>query len=409
MLGRLHKSPFNLHVCPDSAIRMMTPLAGANDRFALKLGLFYAAYFLFGGIQLPYFPLWLEARGFDAGSIGIAIAVPMVVRVIVVPIATHQADRFGALKPALILSALGGALAMTAVGLLEGVVAILLAFTIAAVFFSPALSITDAYAVSGLRARGRAYGPVRLWGSVAFIAGNVGAGLLLEWIAPGHLIWLLVGALTAATVAAIALAPLDAGQSDDSTPQTHSLSGLLRSPAFIAIAAGTALIQGSHALLYGFSTLDWRAAGISGPMIGVLWGIGVVAEVVLFALSARIPARFGPTLLMATGATGALLRWIAMAFDPPVAALPLLQLLHAASFGATHLGTMGYLARAVPRQFAATAQGAVATVSGIVMASATGLSGWLYGATGSLAYLVMAAMALAGLGCAIAAGRWWKS
>jgi PPP family 3-phenylpropionic acid transporter len=387
---------------------MTAPARYSTDHFALRLGLFYAAYFLFGGIQLPYFPLWLEARGFDASGIGIAIAVPMIVRVIVVPIASHQADRFRALKPALIIAAAGGTLTMTAVGLLEGVIAILVAFTIAAMFFSPALSITDAYALSGLRTRGRPYGPVRLWGSVAFIAGNVGAGLLLEWIAPGHLIWLIVAALAAATVAAVALAPLDIGPPEPAG-EAHSLAGLLGSPAFIAVAAGASLIQGSHALLYGFSTLDWRAAGISGPMIGVLWGIGVVAEIVLFALSARIPVAFGPTLLMATGAAGALVRWVAMAFDPPVAALPALQLLHAASFGATHLGTMGYLARAVPRQFAATAQGAAATVSGIVMAAATGLSGWLYGATGSLAYLAMAAMALAGLGCALAARRWWKA
>ena len=33
----------------------------STDGFALKLGLFYAAYFLIGGIQLPFFPVWLEA------------------------------------------------------------------------------------------------------------------------------------------------------------------------------------------------------------------------------------------------------------------------------------------------------------------------------------------------------------
>jgi PPP family 3-phenylpropionic acid transporter len=87
----------------------------------------------------------------------------------------------------------------------------------------------------------------------------------------------------------------------------------------------------------------------------------------------------------------------------------MLQLLHAASFGATHLGTMGFLARAVPRGFAATAQGAVGTASGIVMALATALSGVLYAGAGSLAYLAMAAMALAGLGLALLAGRLSKA
>ena len=62
---------------------------------------------------------------------------------------------------------------------------------------------------------------------------------------------------------------------------------------------------------------------------------------------------------------------------------------------------MGFLARAVPRELAATAQGFVATWSGIVSASATLASGFVYAASGSLAYLVMAAMALVGLASAL--------
>ena len=80
---------------------------------------------------------------------------------------------------------------------MDGAVAILAAFTVAMAALSPMLSLSDAYALAGLGARGRTYGPVRLWGSVAFIAGNVGAGFLLEVIAPGHLIWLIVLALVA--------------------------------------------------------------------------------------------------------------------------------------------------------------------------------------------------------------------
>jgi MFS transporter, PPP family, 3-phenylpropionic acid transporter len=97
-----------------------------------------------------------------------------------------------------------------------------------------------------------------------------------------------------------------------------------------------------------------------------------------------------------------------MAFDPPAAALPLLQVLHAASFGATHLGAMGFLARGVPRELAATSQGLIATVSGVVSASAMGISGLVYAASGSLAYLMMAAMALTGLASALYAGRKWR-
>ena len=387
-------------------------MAGASqfstDGFALRLGLFYAAYFLFGGIQLPFFPLWLESRGLDAQTIGLVIAVPTLLRIVATPIITHQADRHRALKATLLIGSVVGLLAMTVVGLVEGPVAILIAFAVAMLGLAPMLSLSDAYALSGLGARGKTYGPVRLWGSVAFIAGNVGAGLILEVIAPGNLIWLIVFALVGVVVAAALLTPLDTGRAPAPDTPRPSPKVLLRNPTFLAVALASSMVQGSHALYYGFSTLEWRASGLDGTAIGLLWGLGVAAEVALFAVSGRLPAWLSPTVLLAIGGMGAIVRWTAMAFDPPAALLPALQILHAASFGAAHLGAMGFMARAVPRELAATAQGLVATWSGIVTASATAISGLVYAASGSLAYLVMAGMALIGLMSAPYAGRRWR-
>jgi MFS transporter, PPP family, 3-phenylpropionic acid transporter len=246
---------------------------------------------------------------------------------------------------------------------------------------------------------------VRLWGSVAFIAGNVGAGFLLERMAPGHLIWLIVSALAVVVVAALVLTPLDKSPRPVSAVPAASPKTLLRNPTFLAVVLASSMVQGSHAFYYGFSAVQWRGEGLDGRLIGLLWGLGVLAEIVLFALSARLPKSLPPTALLAIGGVGAVIRWTAMAFDTPVALLPALQLLHAASFGAAHLGMMGFLARAVPRELAATAQGFAATWSGIVNASATFASGFVYAATGSFAYLLMATMALIGLISALYAGR----
>jgi MFS transporter, PPP family, 3-phenylpropionic acid transporter len=159
-------------------------------------------------------------------------------------------------------------------------------------------------------------------------------------------------------------------------------------------AAAASLIQASHAVYYGFSTLDWQAAGYDGVTIGALWAIGVIAEIALFALSGRRP--IGPTALMLIGAAGAVVRWLAMAADPPLALLPALQCLHALSFGATHLGALGFIARAAPPALAASAQGYLAVAQGLVMAAAMGLAGVLYARFGGLAYGVMALIAAAG-------------
>jgi len=384
-------------------------MAGApqfsTDRFALKLGLFYAAYFFFGGVQLPFFPLWLEARGLDARDIGLIIAVPALVRIIVTPIVTHQADRYQALEATLVIGSMVGLIGVTVTGLVASPIAILLAFAVAMAALSPMLSLSDAYALSGLGARERNYGPVRLWGSVAFIAGNVGAGFLLERMAPGHLIWLIVSALAVVVVAALALTPLDPSPRPVAATPAASPKTLLRNPAFLAVVLASSMVQGSHAFYYGFSAVQWRAEGLDGRLIGLLWGLGVLAEIVLFAAQGRLPVFARPELFLMLGAAGGALRWAAMALDPPAAALPALQLLHAASFGATHLGTLGFLAAKAPARQFATAQGIVAVTGGITMAGATALSGVLFAAFGSIAYAAMASAAVAGGAAAYVAHR----
>jgi len=364
---------------------------------------FYAALFVALGVQLPFLPLWLAAKGLDAGAIGVALALPMVVRVFAIPLATRGADRHDALRTAILIAAAMAVLGYGVVGLAQGAVAITMALALASAFYTPIMPLADAYALRGLGGLKRAYGPVRLWGSAAFIVGSFGAGLLLDLIAARDLIWLVVAALTLTAAAAYALSPLPAREGSLSATRVSSARELLRDRALVAAAAAASLIQASHAVYYGFSALDWQAAGLDGGAIGALWALAVVAEIALFAISGRLP--LAPTTLLMLGAAGAVVRWSAMAFDPPPALLVPLQCLHALSFGATHLGALGFVARAAPAELGATAQGYLAVALGLVMAAAMGLSGVLYARCGSLAYGAMALAAAAGGIFALAAHR----
>jgi PPP family 3-phenylpropionic acid transporter len=376
--------------------------ATIGDGFAPRLALFYVGIFVASGVQLPFLPVWLAAKGLDSAAIGLVLAVPMVVRMAAVPLVTQAADRHAALRGALIVTALASAAGFALVGLADGFRAILLAMALASAAYTPVMPLADAYALKGLSLRRRAYGPVRLWGSVAFIAGNLGAGLLNDVIPARNLIWLIAGAFAVAAVVSPFLAPLGIGRPAAAAPRP-SATALLRSPAFLAVAAAAGLVQASHAVYYGFSTLAWAAQGFDGVTIGSLWAIGVLAEIALFAVSGRLP--FGPAALLGLGAVGGVMRWIAMACDPPAALLPVLQCLHGLSFGATHLGAVQYLARETPEGLGATAQGYLSIALGLIMAAAMGVSGLLFGRYGSLAYLAMAAAALAGGLFAFAAHR----
>ena len=91
------------------------------------------------------------------------------------------------------------------------------------------------------------------------------------------------------------------------------------------------------------------------------------------------------------------MRWSLIGLVPGLGAAAALQLLHALSFGATHLGAMHLILRSVPAAAAAGAQANYAALSaglgGLVMLAA----GALYAAYGGHAYPFMALLSAAGL------------
>jgi MFS transporter, PPP family, 3-phenylpropionic acid transporter len=369
---------------------------------------FYAAFFLFSGIQMPYLPAWLKARGLDAGEIGIVLAAPMLVRILAVPLATRLIDRRGEVQTALAAAATLTAAGYVVLGFMAGFSAILAVYAAISILSSPVMPLADSYGLRGLRARGVAYGPVRLWGSVAFIFANLAGGVVLSRLGAGDLVWVLAGAMVATAAATWRLPRTPDGVAAEAATGKPVAGGLWRSGVFVAVIFGASLIQASHAVLYGFVTLQWSAKGLDGTTIGLLWAIGVVAEILLFAVSRRVIARVGAVEMILLGGIGAVLRWTTMAFDPPALLLPLLQCLHALSFGATHLGAMDVLSQLAHRHGGATAQGDFSAVQGGTFAAAMGISGILVTALGSAAYFAMAAIAAAGLAIALGARRRWR-
>src|SRR5262249_19422227 len=164
-----------------TAIELMLPhpQKSTGQTFALRLKIFYAALFITLGVQMPFLPVWLTAKGLDAQAVGIVLAVPIVVRIFAIPLATRAADGHDALRGVIIVAAVGATAGFAALGFAPGTVAIAILYALASACYAPVMMLADTYALRGLPRRGRAYGPVRLWGSAAFIVASFGAGALL--------------------------------------------------------------------------------------------------------------------------------------------------------------------------------------------------------------------------------------
>jgi PPP family 3-phenylpropionic acid transporter len=366
--------------------------ASASRRFASRLALFYGAIFALVGCHLPFFPVWLRAIGIDAAWIGVISAVPAVTRFTVLPVVTSLAERHAAVRGAMIVTAGITTLGFAVIGTQHLALAVFLAYAVTAASWTPTVPLTDAYALRGVARYGFDYGPVRLWGSAAFIVGVLGCGLLADMIAAKHLIWIIVATGALATLISFGLQPLD-GPKTLPAAQSGS-SALLRDRGFLAIIAASALIQGSHSTYYVFGSITWQLAGLDGLTVAALWALGVIAEIVVFALSPRFTLQ-SSTLVM-IGGIGAVTRWLITAQEPPVAVLAVVQLAHGVSFGLTQVGIMGLMVRHVPIPVVTRAQGYLAACGGIVASTASIVSGAIYARYGQGAYYAMAAMALSG-------------
>ena len=386
----------------------MTTSTRFGQGFGIRLSLFFAALFLVYGVQLPLFPVWLDWRGLSAAEIGLVTSVPLFLRLIIGPAAAFLADRSGDRRRAVVIAAVCGMGAVLALSQSHTLTAILLFSAVFLIGTQTTGPIGEAIALSGVRELGVDYGRMRVWGSVSFIAATLIGGAVVQYAGAPSIVWILA-ASAGALLAAAWLLPVpqssDARAAPAGKPGRLTLGAVVEvagSRTFVLLIIAVSLVQSSHAMFYVFGILHWQSQGISGLTIGVLWSVGVIAEVILFATVGKFLNAIGPAAFIIAGGVAAVVRWSVMAFDPPVALLLPLQILHALTFGATHFGAIHVIQRVVPQEQAGTAQSLLAAATGgLGMGAATLLSGILYGPFGGAAYLVMTCVACAGLVAAL--------
>ena len=367
---------------------------------AFRLSALSAATFAGIGIYMPFFPIWLESRGISPGAIGIIVAIPLVVRIIatapLVSLTERGIDARHLLAGAQIALA---ALYSVLLGL-DSVWTIGLVVACIALAQAPLTPTSDLLTTDAVRENPRLdYGRIRLWGSLAFLMCNIGAGYMLARTpADAAIIALIVLSLAAAAISTQAPA-----RAVDRDPAARTTSPSPLPTALLWLIAGGALLQASHATVYGFGSIEWRAQGIAESMIGWLWAIGVIAEIILFWAIGRGVGRGADSIvLMVLGAVAAVIRFTGLALAPGLAATFLLQILHGLTFGATHLGMMAALTRLAPRGGRGKAQGLFAAAMALFTATGMVISGWAYPQLGAATYFLMLPVALAGAACVLA-------
>jgi MFS transporter, PPP family, 3-phenylpropionic acid transporter len=376
----------------------LNPLQAAADAItersiAWRLAFFYAALSSAFGVIVPFWPAWLAARGLDATQIGLLLSLGYWIKLAGNPILASLADRHGDVRRILIALAFANFAFFALFGAAHAFLPIL-AVTIAAGLGTTAMTpLGDSLAMHLTVSHGMNYGRVRLWGSLAYVLAGLLAGLVLAGRAASLVLPLSLCGLAASVLSCLLLPRVRLATMRRATA---GWLDLLRDRRFLLFILATGLVQSSHAVLYGFGTLHWLAAGYGKDVIGLLWALGTGAEIFLFLAGSVVFQRLGASRLLILGAVAGAIRWSLAGMTTSLPLLVVVQLLHALTFGASHLAAMYFLTHNVPPGLAATAQGvygavAVGAVFGLTMLAAGGL----YESIGGVAFFAMAGMCIA--------------
>lgn len=373
---------------------------------AWRNALHYVLLFGATGVSLPFAGLWFQAQGLNGAEIGTLLAAPMLARLATGPMIALWADGFAYRRTAIAILGVVAAVGYGAAGLVEGYALWLPLWFVGATAAAAIVPLADVLTLRRAAREGFTFAAPRSAGSIAFVAANVGMGALLLRASLDVIIaWITAASLIGATVALTVLprervAP---GAIPPRRERFRGLGALAADPVFMTAILAVGAIQATHAFLYGFSAIEWKARGIPESMTGLLWGFSVVAEVLFMWVVEPWRRRkgIGPWPLLMIGGAAAAVRWSALALAPPLWLLWPLQALHALTFAATFLAGLQIVERLAPPANQTAAQTLLSALSsGVLIGLATVMSGPLYDAYGPRGYLAMAVIALLGLAAA---------
>lgn len=303
-----------------------------------RLSGLYFFYFATLGAYLPYWSLFLKDRGFTPVEIG-ELAALLVATRIVAPnlwgwIADHTGKNLSIIRITLFL----GAIVFTGFLFVQGYRSLAIITVIFGFFWNAALPQFEAVTLAYLKNQSHRYSRIRLWGSVGFIVTVLGMGWTLDKL-PVSIVPAVITSLLAANWFVSLIMPKT--QAYRPGPSTVGIMAILKKTDVLAFLVASMLLQAAHGPYYVFYSIYLNQLHYSATVTGCLWGLGVLAEIVLFIYMRPLLQRYSLrhilllSLFLATG------RWLLIAWcaDNPVL-LSLAQLLHAASFGSAHVAAI---------------------------------------------------------------------
>ncbi|MEH6577868.1 MAG: MFS transporter [Amphritea sp.] len=356
-----------------------------------RLSSFYFFYFSLLGALVPYWSLYLKSFGFNAQTIGMLMSILMASRIIAPNIWGWLADRTGKRVAIVRFGSLITCLIFIFIFWQEDALGIALVMAGFSFFWNAVLPQFEVLTLIHLGERTELYSRIRLWGSIGFIVTVVCIGWLLDLVSISWLPHLMLLLMVMIWLSSLCV-------SGDSKLVASSHVGFMQQllrPQVLAFFVICFLIQFSHGPYYTFYSVLMDSLGYSRVHIGLLWAIGVVAEVIVFIYMHTLIGRFGLRSIMIVSLVLCVLRWSLIGFIPD--SLPLMlfaQSLHAVTFGTLHAAGIALVHHYFSPCCHGQGQALFSSVGfGIGGASGALVSGFMWDSLGAPATFLTAALA----------------
>ena len=240
---------------------------------------------------------------------------------------------------------------------------ILISFSL--LLFAPILPMTEAVFNISKNRFSENYGKIRLSGSLSFLFTVLLIGIFIEQYSLDIYPVLFLAASFILLINIIFMENQDS--SINVLSYKNNIKSLILQKEYLIVLTVCSLIQSSHAMYYSFSTILWSNIGLSVNNIGKLWGIAIIAEILLFYKISKLKVKNNFYLFLSLSAFLSSIRWLATYVTSDFYLLILIQLLHAISFGLTHYLMMYYINSKVSKELKLLAQIAYHGLSGGIM------------------------------------------
>lgn len=341
----------------------------ASPSISRRLSAWYFCYFAFVGAFAPYFTLYLQSLGLSAAAIGTLMSLMLAMRLFAPNLWGWLADHLGHKVLVVRLSAVLAAAGFVGFFFARDFWGLFAAMAAMAFFWSAALPLVEALTLRHLEGRSAHYGRIRVWGSVGFIVAVLATGAWLDRAPIAELLWICLALLAGIVVCAGLLADAPSQPVGRRPP---SLLRRLMKADVLALLAACLFMSAAHGPFYVFFSIHLVHQGYDKSAVGMLWSLGVFAEIGVFIAMPRLLRVWATRDILIASFALAVARFLLIGWVPESAAwMAVAQTMHGATFGAYHAAAVAVL----HQWFPAVQQGRVQALYGSISFGAGGMIG----------------------------------